>query len=341
MPSLAPNISKRYSPPKGRDLMNKFDLRGIFPPLITPLTAEGDVDVTSLKRLVRFVLDGGVDGLWVLGATGQFYTLSERQRDVVTDTVIEEANGQVPILVGCIDSSPDRSIARGKRAKASGADGIFSTAPIFDSVTQVEVLSHFRRIRGCVDLPLVAYNAVYATQTPFDIDTVVRLAEEGTLAGLKDSADFPEFRRLLVELHHLPEFKIVTGHTYLADVAFMMGAVGCVPTLGNLIPATYANIRSAAERGDWVLARKYQDEAVVLDRIVRCWEPRASVFGNFFGAAKTILRLLGIINCSNPGHPYSWATAEQEDRVRAELLQLGMLSKENRYSPAASGRSDL
>jgi 4-hydroxy-tetrahydrodipicolinate synthase len=308
--------------------MNNFDLRGICVPMITPLTRDGEIDVLSLKRLVRFLLDGGVDGLWVLGATGQFYTLTERQRDVVTDTTIEEANGQVPILVGCIDSSPDRSIERGRRAKASGADGIFATAPIFDSVTQVELFAHFRQIRESVDLPLVAYNALYATQTPFETDTVVRLAEEGTLAGIKDSADFPEFRRLLVELQHLPEFRIVTGHTYLADAAFMMGAVGCVPVLGNLIPATYANIRRAADEGDWAAARRYQDEAVILDRIVRRWEPRVSIFGNFFGAAKTVLRLLGVIDCANPGHPYPWPTAEQEDRVRAELLRLGLLNAE-------------
>jgi 4-hydroxy-tetrahydrodipicolinate synthase len=291
--------------------MPKFDLYGIFPPLITPLSQDGEVDVASLRRLVRFLLDGGMDGLWVLGATGQFYSLSEEQRDLVTDTVIEEANGKVPILVGCIDSSPDRSIVRGKRAMASGADGIFATAPIFDSVTQVELLSHFRQIRQSIDLPLVAYNALYATQTPFEIDTIVGLAEERTLAGIKDSADFPEFRRLIVELRHLPEFKIVTGHTYLADAAFMMGAAGCVPVLANLIPATYANIRRAAELGDWESARKFQDEAVVLDRIVRHWEPRVSVFGNFFGAAKTVLRLLGVIDCANPGHPYPLPTVEQ------------------------------
>ena len=80
---------------------------------------------------------------------------------------------------------------------------------------------------------------------------------------------------LQVELRHLPEFKIATGHTYLADAAFMMGAVGCVPVLGNLIPATYAKIRRAADEGDWMAARKFQDEAVVLDRIVRRWEPRS------------------------------------------------------------------
>jgi 4-hydroxy-tetrahydrodipicolinate synthase len=315
--------------------MANFDLRGICVPVITPLTQDDDVDVGSLKNLIHFLLDGGVDGLWVLGATGQFYTLSERQRDVVTDAAIEAADGKVPVLIGCIDSSPGRCVERGRRAKASGADGIFATAPIFDAVTQVEVLAHFRRIRECVDLPLVAYNAFYATQTPFGLETIVRLGEEGTLAGIKDSADVPEFRRLLVELNHVPHFRIVTGHTYLADAAFMMGADGCVPVLGNLIPATYSSIRSAAERGDWASARAFQDEAVILDRIVRSWEPRVSVFGNFFGAAKTVLQILGIIECANPGRPYPCPTAEQKARVIAMLVSLGMLKNDSTLgSPA-------
>jgi 4-hydroxy-tetrahydrodipicolinate synthase len=189
----------------------------------------------------------------------------------------------------------------------------------------VEVTEHFRRIRERVDLPLIAYNAFYATQTPFEVDTIGRLAAEGTLAGIKDSADVPEFRRLLVELRHLPEFRIVTGHAYLADAAFLMGAVGCVPTLGNLIPATYAAIRSAATRGDWDVARQCQDQAVILDRIVRSWQPRASVFGNFFGAAKTVLHLLGIIESPNPGRPYLRPTAAQTSRVHQALVDLGIL----------------
>jgi 4-hydroxy-tetrahydrodipicolinate synthase len=303
---------------------------GIIPPLVTPLTVDGEVDVPSLKKLTRYTVDGGVDGLWVLGATGQFHTLTERQRSVVTDTVIGEANGKVPILIGCIDTSAARCIERAKLAKASGADGIFATTPIYDKVTQVEVFAHFRRIRECVDLPLVAYDASYATQTPMEIATVVELAEEGTLVGIKDSADFADFPHLLAQLRHLPEFSVLTGHTCLADAAFYLGAAGCVPTLGNLIPSTYAKIRSAAKRGDWTAARKYQDEAVSLHNIQRLWEPSSiSIVAKSLGLLKTVLKILGVIECSNPGLPYPSPTPAQENRVRQELQRLGLLKQES------------
>ncbi len=98
--------------------MKRKDFRGIIPPMVTPLTPDGDVDVLSLRRLTRYVVDGGVDGLWILGATGQFHTLTERQRDIVTDTVIQEVNGKVSVLIGCIDTSPDEVHRAGKAGES-------------------------------------------------------------------------------------------------------------------------------------------------------------------------------------------------------------------------------
>jgi 4-hydroxy-tetrahydrodipicolinate synthase len=311
-------------------MKTKLAFNGIIPPIVTPLTSEGDVDVASLKRLVRYTVDGGVDGLWVLGATGQFHTLTERQRSVVTETAIQEVNGKVPVLIGCIDSGSERCIERAKLAEASGADAIFATAPIYDKVTQVEVLTHFRRIRECVDIPLLAYDASYATQTPMEISTVVALAEEGTLVGIKDSADFADFPHLLAQLRHLPDFSVLTGHTCLADAAFLLGASGCVPTLGNVLPATYAKIRAAALRGDWAAARSFQNEAVSLHNVMRCWEPAGiSIVAKSLGLLKTSLRILGVIACSNPGLPYPSPTPEQEERVRIQLQRLGLLKQES------------
>lgn len=309
--------------------MKNVSFRGIIPPLITPLTPDGDVDRASLKQLTRYTVDGGVDALWVLGATGQFHSLTEKQRDVVTDTVIEEVNGKVPVLVGSIAESPERSIERGKRAKASGADAVFATTPIYDKVTQVEVFAHFRRIHEGVDIPLLAYDASYATQTPMEIATVVQLAEEGTLVGIKDSADFSDFPHLLAQLRHLPDFTVLTGHTCLADAAFLLGAAGCVPTLGNLIPSTYAKIQAAAKKGDWAKASAAQKEAVKLHNIQRCWQPASiSIVAKSLGLCKTVLKLLGVISCSNPGLPYPSPTPEQEERVRVELERLGILKPE-------------
>ena len=302
---------------------NGFDFRGVVPPLLTPFTSDYEIDVPSLRRLVDYVVGGGVHGLWVLGAVGQFQSMTERQRDLVTDTVLEQVNGRVPVLVGCIDTSPDRSVERGRRSAAAGADGIFATAPIYDGMTQTEVLAHFRRIRESVDLPLVAYNAEYATQTPFAFETVRALAEDGTLAGIKDSADVPAFRRLLVELADLTNFRILTGHTMLLDAAMLMGAKGCVATMANLLPSTYVAVYDAALAGDWASARSHQDAAVPLTHVVDAWGA-GSVVGNFVGAVKIALCQMGIIDSPTPGRPYPNATPAQVERIRAAATAVGL-----------------
>jgi 4-hydroxy-tetrahydrodipicolinate synthase len=305
-------------------MKSPLEIHGIYVPMITPLTEDEEIDVAGTRRLVEFIIRGGCQGLWVLGATGQFHTLTERQRDLLTATVAETAQGRVRILVGCMEMGPGRAIEDARRAVACGADGIFSTAPIFDPITQNEVKTHFRRIRQAVDLPLIAYNAEYSTQTPLHVETVRALAEEQTLVGLKDSADFGEFRKLVIALRDQPSFGLLTGHAFLADAAVLMGAHGCVPTYGNLLPATYAKLYECARNGDWQQASSLQNEAVQAARLLDAWGDD-SIFGAFLGSSKTLLHIQGIISSPVSGAPYARATQSQTDRIRAVLNDLPVL----------------
>ena len=178
-----------------------------------------------------------------------------------------------------------------------------------------------------MDLPLVAYNAEYSTQTPFALDTICALAEEGTLVGLKDSSDFMAFRRAVVALRDRPVFRFLTGHAFLADAAVMMGAHGCVPTWGNVIPATFAQVYERARAGDWIAASALQSDAVRAADLLDAWGPD-SVFGTFLGAAKTALYLLGILGSPTSGAPYSEATPEQTERVRKAMSELAVLASQ-------------
>ena len=108
-------------------------------------------------------------------------------------------------------------------------------------MSQAEILGHCRKVREGVDLPLVLYNAQFATQTPIDVATVRVLADEGTLAGLKDSSgDWSGFRELVVELGGRPGFSIVTGNEHMMDGTLLMGARGCIASTANVIPEVYA-----------------------------------------------------------------------------------------------------
>jgi len=302
-----------------------LDLHGIVVPIVTPVRRDGTVDVPGLKRLVAYTLNAGVHGIWVLGATGDFDGLTDHERDRAIEAVVEAVGRKVPVLAGCIEESPARSIERARRAEALGADAVFATTPGFAPVSQAEVLTHFRRLKAGTSLPVVAYNAFYATQTPLPIATIRTLAEEGTLAGLKDSADFGDFRQLVVALSDLKDFPIVTGIQFLADSALLMGARGCIPPLGNVVPQWFVEVYDSARRGDWSHAAEAQNRIAAFNAVVRNWAPGASVFGAFFGMAMVALNLLNVLEDVVVADPYPAPTASQKAAVLENLRAFGLM----------------
>ncbi len=305
---------------------HQLDLRGITVPIVTPVLRTGVVDVVGMHRLVAYLLEGGVHGIWVLGATGDFDGLTDGERDRAIEAVVSAAGGRVPVFAGCIEPSPARSAERARRAEALGADAVFATTPGFAPVTQTEVISHFRALKAATSLPVVAYNAFYATQTPLPIVTVRTLAAEGTLAGLKDSSDFGDFRQLVVALSDLEDFAIVTGIQFLADAALLMGARGCIPPLANIVPGWFVELYDSAQRGDWVHAAEVQNRIAAFNAVVRGWAQGASVFGAFFGVAMTALDLLGVVDDAVIPDPYPAPTAAQREAVRRQLQAYGVLA---------------
>jgi 4-hydroxy-tetrahydrodipicolinate synthase len=271
----------------------------------------------------------------VLGATGDFDGLTDHERDRAIEAVVETVRGRVPVLAGCIEQSPARSIERARRAEALGADAVFATAPGFAPVSQIEVLTHFRRLKAGTSLPVVAYNAFYATQTPLPLATIRTLAEEGTLAGLKDSADFGDFRQLVVALSDLKDFPIVTGTQFLADCALLMGARGCIPPLGNVVPQWFVDVYDSARRGDWAHASDVQNRIAAFNAVVRNWAPGASVFGAFFGMAMVALNLLDVLEDVVVADPYPAPTASQRAAALESLRDFGLISP-----PAAAVTSE-
>jgi 4-hydroxy-tetrahydrodipicolinate synthase len=320
-------------------MTSALDLQGIVVPIVTPVQRSGAVDVTGLKRLVAYTLNAGVHGIWVLGATGDFSGLTDFERDSAIEAVVEAVAGRVPVLAGCIEQSPARCVERARRAEVLGADAVFATTPGFAPVSQAEVLTHFRMLKAATSLPVVAYNAQYATQTPLPIATIRTLAKEGTLAGLKDSADFGDFRQLVVALSDLEDFPIVTGIQFLADCALLMGARGCIPPLGNVVPQWFVEVYDSAKRGDWSHAAEVQNRIAAFNVVVREWAPGASVFGAFFGMAMVALNLLGVLDEAVVVDPYPAPTASQAAIVREHLHSFGLLPRLETAGRLAASRA--
>jgi 4-hydroxy-tetrahydrodipicolinate synthase len=283
-------------------------LRGVVPPLCTPLTPDGEVDTGSLRQLVGHVLAAGVHAVFTLGSSGEVAYLSDARRRTALATVVEAVDGRVPVLAGAIDMTTARVLDHARVAVAEGADGLVATAPFYTATHPVEIADHFRRLHDGAGLPVFAYDIPSAVHTKLPAATVLALAEDGTLAGLKDSsgADGP-LRRLLVELRRRGldrSFSVLTGSELAVDGALLAGAHGVVPGLGNVDPHGYVRLYEHARAGRWTEAAAEQDRLAALFAIVDAGEEalmgRSS---SALGAFKAALYLLGVIACPATAAP--------------------------------------
>lgn len=296
---------------------------GIFTPLITPINPDETPDLSAAKRLVRFQLDGGVHGLWVLGTTGEFAAFDQVERAGVAEAVLDAAAGQVPVVVNISDASTRLAVRHARHAVASGADAVAATPPYYYPHAQDEVLAHYRRIRDAVDLPLFIYNIPQTVRVRVELSTAQTLAEEGTAAGIKDSQnDLEWFRQLalFVRRRGLP-FSLFAGTRYLIDAALLAGGDGAIPSLANAFPDLCVAVYEAVRRADFPTAARLEARIIELESVA------ARIPGGSRNAAilrflKALLHDRGVLNTPLLTGPLRGATTEETESIRARVGEL-------------------
>ncbi|MGJ6980248.1 dihydrodipicolinate synthase family protein [Aestuariimicrobium soli] len=301
-------------------------LTGVVPPLLTPLTLDGDLDRVSLERLVAHLLEAGVDGIFALGSSGEVAFFDDRCRAEVLAAVVETVAGRVPVLAGVIDMQTSRVLQHVRAAESAGVQGIVATAPFYAITGPDEIETHFRTLAAATDLPVFAYDIPVCVHTKLSADLLVTLGADGVLAGVKDSSgDDVGFRRL-VALNRAQgsPLSLLTGHEVVVDGAYLAGADGVVPGLGNVDPAGYVRLHRAAAAGDWESARLEQDRLAALFEIV--FEPSDKVGpAAGVGAFKTALRELGVLSTNVMSAPMAAIEGPAVGRIRERLVTAGLL----------------
>jgi len=284
-------------------------LRGVIPPVCTPFTADYAIDEKSLRRLINYLLDGGVTGLFVLGSTSEVAYLSDKRRADVIRIAIDETAGRVPVVAGAIDMTTLRVNEHVRAAMSAGIDGIVSTGPFYARTHPEEIALHFRLVKEvCGDLPLYAYNIPVATNgVKLETDTVLKLANEGVIQGLKDSSGNDAGIRAVVlgaQKLGLKEFVVLTGSELTVDSALMAGAHGVVAGVGNIDPAGYVKIFNLVAAGDYKSARAEQERLTEMFGLADVGSPERMGRGSSaIGAFKASLKLLGIIDDARVAPP--------------------------------------
>ncbi len=299
---------------------------GTIPPVVTPFTADGDLDLPSLDRVVDHLIDGGMNGLFILGSSGQVAYLTDDERDTVTRRVVERAAGRVPVLVGTPDFTARRVAEQAARAERLGADAVVVTAPLYAINDVAETERHFRMVAAAVSVPVFAYNVPVRVHSYLGVDLLVRLGRDGVIAGVKDSSgDDVGFRRLVAANERAGRpLALLTGHEVMVDGMYLLGADGAVPGLANVDPAAYTRLWTAAQAGDWAAARDEQNRIARLFDIAFVPQGRSGDAGGI-GAFKAALALLGVIDSAAMPAPLEGLSDDDTAAIRAILVEVGLL----------------
>jgi len=301
--------------------------QGVVPPVVTPLTADFQVDYPSFTRVLEHLIDGGVHGLFVLGSTSEVVFHDEATRRKILEHAVKVANGRVPVLAGVIDPTTDRVIGHARVAQSVGVAAVVVTAPFYARTSQPEIVDHFRYIREAIDVPVIAYDIPVCVHVKLDRTSVVRLAREGTIAGLKDSSgDDGNFRFALMDLADKPEFAMMTGSEIVCDSVLAAGAHGIVPGLANVDPHGYVRLYDLCRKGDWAAARAEQERLCRLFEIVWISLPRTSAGSAGVGGFKTAMRRLGLIDTNVMARPQRALNDAEAAKVEAILQATGLLA---------------
>lgn len=286
-----------------------MSLRGVVPPIGTPVKDGDLVDERSLRKLTRYLVDAGVHGILANGTMGGFAFLTDEEQVRAVSVVVSEVNGSIPVMGGIGETSTSRAVRKARQIAAEGVTHLSLLPPYYFFANQENLYGYYCEVAAAVDLPLFIYDNPVMTKNHVHPETVARLRENvPNIIGIKESNQDCLNLQKLIELNKTNGFSILTGSEFLIVVGLQMGCDGFIGGLHNICPHIAVELFRAYEQGDLERARSLQRE------LSATWE--IFKYGNIWGAFDEALRYLGLANTAT-GAPYrARISAEDAAKVR-------------------------
>lgn len=284
--------------------------------MITPLDKNGKVNFPVLRKLINYLIEGGVHGIFAIGTTGEFYALSNEEYREVLEATVAETAGRVPVYAGANAITTKDSVILTQIAQDVGVDALSVLTPLFINPSQEQVYEHFKTVAHNTDLPVLLYNNAPKTHVDIAPHIVARLAKIKNIVGIKDSTGDLTTTGEYIRLTAGEEFSVMMGRDSIIYGALCYGATGGVAACANVAPKLVCDIYNRFKAGDHAGALEAQYKVTPL-RI-------AFGLGTFPAVIKEALQMLGIPagSCYLPVGPLS-----KEERIQLEqiLKDMGLL----------------
>jgi 4-hydroxy-tetrahydrodipicolinate synthase len=295
--------------------MAKMEFRGVFPYLVSPVDASGEVMADVLARLCNDLIDAGVHGLTPLGSTGEFAYLSWAQKRRVVEIVVEAAAGRVPVVAGVAATTTADATFQAREMERLGCDGILAVLEAYFPIPDAGVFDYFKGIAESVSLPVVLYTNPNFQRSDLNLPVIERLSHVANIGYIKD-ASFNTGRLLSIINRVGDRMKVFSASAHIPACVMLIGGVGWMAGPACLVPRQSVALYELCRRGVW-------DEALALQR--RLWDlNQAFARHNLAACIKGGLQLQGYA-VGAPLPPQTALSPEGVDEVRRALESVGAL----------------
>ena len=292
-------------------------LFGIVTATVTPLSEDGQLNLSALSRLNHFLIEKGIHGLFPCGSTGEGVLLSTEERKKVAEGTVKDAGGRVPVVIHTGSIHLSEAIELTLHARDIGADGAALVPPYYFTVDDQTIFEFYSTIaRKVGDFPLYVYNIPPNVKNSVSPKVLAQLrSKHASFVGVKDSSgDFMNFINFKMAVPE--DFCVLMGNDAQIYASLLMGAKGAVAATSVAFPEAVVEIYDSLKAGNREKALKAQERVARLRAVLRGFPPIA--------AYKKALEFRGI-PAGPPRLPLRPMTAQESERLKAELGELRLL----------------
>ena len=287
--------------------------RGVYPALITPMTAGGELNEAALREVIEFNIQAGVHGFWVAGGTGESVLLEDEENMRIAEIASDQSRGRIENIMHVGAATTARAVKLAEHAAKSGVEAICCVPPFFYRQSDEAIVEHYKAVGAAANLPLFVYNLPQATGVEITPEMMQKI-QDGVpqLKGLKHSAVTFANVRAFSNMG----LQCLVGNAMLMLPALTIGASGCVDGPPNVAPELWVEIWNAYNDGDIHRAEAAQEKASQVTELVRS-------IGLHAGTKAILSERLGI-DCGAPRPPGQPITLEQRTMMQKRLNELGI-----------------
>lgn len=294
---------------------------GIYTPVVTAFQADGALDIEANKAVFDHLITGGVDGIVVMGSTGEFFSMTDAQKRELIDLAVSYAGGRTKVLIGTSCMRAEETISLANYALEKGADGVMVIGPYYFALSDESVEAYFDEVAQGVKGDIYLYN--FPDRTGYDLkpEVTLRLARKHkNIVGYKDTVtQMGHTRKLITTMKkEFPDFVILSGFDENLAHNALCGGDGCIGGLSNLCPEIFCSWVKAVNEKNMEECAKYQQ---IIDELMALYD----IGTPFIPIMKKAMALRGIPIQNYSTKPFLAPTEEQTKQIETLLKKAGLL----------------